>query len=179
MSILIVILVVIVISIILIFASSSYNKMQFYEIRINEAEANIDSILRKRFDLLNKSIDIIKGETKENDVLSMIVKLRSKKLSNFELDRKLYDGINEFNRYKESYPSLRRNPDFMHINISLDESEAEINAFRKYYNDLITDYNKIVKSFPSNVIAVLFKFKSREYYDGKNMEDDDKKDFKL
>ncbi len=170
----------IVVCLSLMLLSMAYNKFQIYVIRINEAEANIDSILRKRFDLLNKSIDVIKANTKcEDEVLSMIVKLRSRKLSNFELDRKLYDGIKEFNKYKEEYPSLRKSDSFMRIDISLNESEAEIVAFRKYYNDIITDYNKMVKSFPSNTVALVFKFKPKLYFDGKDMSDDDIKDFKL
>ena len=97
-------LILIGIGLIAIWFITIYNKIQTYIIRINEAEVNIDSTLRKRFDLLNKSINIIKANTKEKgDILEMIVKLRSRKLTNFELDRQLYEGINEFNHYKENY----------------------------------------------------------------------------
>ena len=96
-------IVFIVICIILIWIINTYNKYQSYIIRMNEAEAEIDTILRKRFDLLNKSIGIIEENTKEKSVLEIINKLRSKKLSNFDLDRQLYDAINEYTRYKEKY----------------------------------------------------------------------------
>lgn len=169
-----------VICVLLIWIINTYNQFQVYIIRINEAEANIDAVLRKRFDLLNKSIDIIKENTKtEDDVLGEMVKLRSRKLSNFDLDRKLYDGLKEFEKYKEKYPKLKNNEAFMKIDIAINESEAEIVAFRKYYNDIITDYNKMVKSFPSNIIAIIFKFKDKFYFDGKNMNDDIIDDFKL
>lgn len=175
-----ILIIIIVLFIIIMSFTYIYNNFQDYIIRINEAEANIDSILRKRFDLLNKSIDIIKAETKvENGVLDGVSKLRSKKLSNFELDRQLYDGIKEFNKYKAEFPNLKNDETFMKIDISLNESEAEITAFRKYYNDLITDYNKLSRSFPAGLIALIFKFKPRLYFDGKDMEDDDIKDFKL
>lgn len=170
----------IIICIIALLLATTYNRFQAYIIRINEAEANIDSILRKRFDLLNKSIDIIKANVDvDDDILNIIVKLRSRKLSNFDLDRQLYEGLKEFNKYKEEFPELRKSEVFTRIDISLNESEAEIVAFRKYYNDIITDYNKLVKSFPSNIIALIFKFKSKLYFDGKDMSDDDNKDFKL
>jgi len=160
--------------------ANTYNNFQNYIIRINEAEANIDSTLRTRFDLLNKSIDIIKANTKiKDDILTIIVKLRSRKLSNFDLDRQLYEGIKEFNKHKEEHPELKQSEVFTRIDISLSESEAEIVAFRKYYNDIITDYNKLVKRFPSNIIALIFKFKPKLYFDGKDMSDDDTKDFKL
>ena len=168
------------VSLLIIWVANSYNQFQVLIIRVNEAEANIDAVLRKRFDLLNKSIDVIKANTKtEENVLEQIVKLRSRKLSNFDLDRKLYDGIKEFEKYKEEYPKLKSVEGFMKIDIALNESEAEIVAFRKYYNDIITDYNKLVKSFPTNIIALLFKFKSKLYFDGKDMNDEIVDDFKL
>ena len=168
------------ISLLIIWISTSYNQFQVLIIRINEAEANIDAVLRKRFDLLNKSIDVIKENTKtEEDVLEQIVKLRSRKLSNFELDIKLYDALKEFEKFKEKYPKLKTAESFMKIDIALNESEAEIVAFRKYYNDIITDYNKLVKSFPTNIIALFFKFKSKLYFDGKDMNDEIVDDFKL
>ena len=91
----------------------------------------------------------------------------------------LYDGIKEFCKYKDQIPELKVNETFMKIDIALGESEAEIMAFRKYYNDIITDYNKIVKSFPANIVAIIFKFKPKLYFDGKDMDDDIIKDFKL
>ena len=168
------------VSLLIIWITNGYNQFQVLIIRINEAESNIDAVLRKRFDLLNKSIDVIKANTKtEENVLEQIVKLRSRKLSNFELDRKLYDALKEFEKYKEEYPKLKSTEAFMKIDISLNESEAEIVALRKYYNDIITDYNKLVKAFPTNIIALIFKFKSKLYFDGKDMNDEIVDDFKL
>ena len=151
-------IIIIFICLILVWYVNTYNKFQGFIIRINEVEANIDTTLRKRFDLLNKSINIIKGNIKtEEDVLGLIVKLRSRKLSNFDLDRQLYDAINEFNYYKENYPELNESDALLKIDISLNESEHEITALRKYYNDIITDYNKLVRKFPSNLVAIIAK----------------------
>ncbi len=172
-------IVFIVICIILIWIINTYNKYQSYIIRMNEAEAEIDTILRKRFDLLNKSIGIIEENTKEKSVLEIINKLRSKKLSNFDLDRQLYDAINEYTRYKEKYDELKNNTDFLKIDIGLNETEAEIVALRKYYNDIITDYNKLAKTFPSNIVGIICKYKKKTYFDGKNMDDEITNDFKL
>ena len=164
---------------ILIWYINIYNRYQNYIIRINEAEANIDSTLRKRFDLLNKSIGIIKSNTDKEKALENISSLRSKKLTNFELDRKLYEAINEFNKFKEDYPKLKNNEGYMKIELGLSETEAEIVASRKYYNDIITDYNKLAKSFPNIIIAKILGYKIKTYYDGKNMEDEITNDFKL
>lgn len=170
----------IVICLLLICYVYIYNIFQTYIIRINEAEAFIDTTLRKRFDLLNKSISIIKANTtSKEDVLGMIAKLRSQKLSNFELDRKLYDAINEFNHYKETIPELKNHEAFLKIELGLFESESEIVAARKYYNDIITDYNKLVRSLPSMIVAKISKYPLKNYFDGKDMNDDIINDFKL
>lgn len=151
----------------------TYNRIQDCIIRINEAEVNIDSILRKRFDLLNKSINIIKEKTKtEEDILDIVTKLRSKKITNFELDRSLYDAINEFNSYKTKYKELQNCEEYLKIEINLFESESEIVALRKYYNDIITDYNKLIKSFPSNLIALAKNYSPKSYFDGNNLEEE-------
>jgi LemA protein len=164
----------------LIWYINIYNNYQNYIIRINEAESFIDTTLRKRFDLLNKSIEIIKAVTNtKKEVLNQIKDLKSVKLSNFELDRKLYEAINEFNSYKENSEDLKNNEEFLKVDLGLLESESEIVAARKYYNDIITDYNKLVRTFPSNVVAKISGYKIKTYFDGKNMEDDDIKDFKL
>lgn len=171
--------VIIVVCLILILLVATYNHFQDYIIRINEADVNIDAVLRKRFDLLNKSIGIIKANIdSEDNILEDIVKLRSKKLSNFELDRNLYDAINEFHTIKEKYPSLQTNEEFVRIEINLMESESEIVGLRKYYNDIITDYNKLVKSCPSNFIAILKNYKPKDYFDGNNL-DQEKGNVKL
>lgn len=170
----------IILCMILICYVTLFNRFQHSLIRINEAEANIDSVLRTRFDLLNKSISIIKGNTEiEEDVLEGIVKLRSRKLTNFELDRQLYEAMNEFDKYKEEYPALKNCESFVKIDLGLSETETDIYACRKYYNDIITEYNRLIRAFPSNIVALICKFKEKTYFDGKNMFDEVYNDFKL
>lgn len=167
---------VVILCIILIWFVATYNKLHEYKIRINEAETNIDSTLRKRFDLVNKSIGIIKANTDKTEVLEEIASIRSKKVTNFELDRKIYDAIGEIASLKETYKELKKSESFMKVELDLNETEAEMVASRKYYNDTITDYNKMVKSFPSNIVAKLCKFKYKLYFDGKS---DNKKEIKI
>lgn len=180
MELYIILIMVAILSALFIIYISIYNMYQSYIIRINEAESNIDTILRKRFDLLSKSIGIIKASCDvEGEVLENVVKLRSRKLSNFELDRQLYDSINEFHTYKEKYKELANVESFVKIEQALNESETEIYALRKYYNDTITKYNKLVRMFPTNIVARLCKYQTKTYFDVKNMEDEILNDFKL
>lgn len=159
-------LITIIILLIIIWIASTYNHFQDYLIRIGEAEENIDATLRKRFDLLNKSISIIKNIADETSDISLggLTELRSKKLNNFELDRALYESINEFNSYKDKFSNLKDDEDIIKISISLSSSEIEMVASRKYYNDVITDYNKIIKTFPSNLVGKFSKLKEKNYF---------------
>ena len=144
---------------------SIYNRFQDNLIRINEVESNIDNVLRKRFDLLNKSISIIKKELDEEKPLNIIEEIHSKKMSNFELDRSLYNAINEF----ESYKSKIKDKEYEKIDVVLKETESELIAYRKYYNDVTTDYNRLRHRFPSNLVALMCGYKDRNYYDNKNI----------
>ena len=145
---------------------SIYNRFQENLIRINEVESDIDNVLRKRFDLLNKSISIIKNEFPDiENPLAIIEELHSKKMANFDLDRSLYQAINEFDSYKDKI----EDPEIKKIDALLKESESELLAYRKYYNDVTTDYNRLRHKFPTNIVAIICKYKARNYYDNKNI----------
>jgi len=174
-----IIIILIILCGLLIWFIATYNKFQTFIKKIKETEKNIDSVLRKRYDLLNKSITIIKQETKEENILKSIEELKNTNLSTFEFDRKLYDGINEFSILKEKYKNLKDSENFVKIEIELTSSEAEISALRKYYNDIITDYNKLARLFPSLLVAKICRYKQKTYFDEKNMNDKNKKDFKV
>ena len=171
-SFMLILCVIIIIGILSILYIATYNHFQDYIIRINEAEVNIDTTLRKRFDLVNKAASIIEANIKDELKIQEIVnELRSKKLTNFELDRSLYEAINEFHAIKEKYVELQTNEEFIKIELNIVESESEIVGLRKYYNDIITDYNKMVKSFPSIIIATFNGYKSKDYFDGNNLDE--------
>ena len=121
--------------------------------------------MKKRFDLLNKSIDIIHNTlAKDGDILNSIVELRSQKLNNFELDKALYKGIEEFNEYSLDNPILKNNEDYTKIEINLIESEAEIISLKKYYNDIVTKYNAITTKFPTSLVAKAKHYASKDLF---------------
>ena len=135
----IVCIVIAVICLILIWFISIYNRFQANIIRINEVEADIDNVLRKRFDLLNKSIAIMKKNLPEEEPLKIIEELHSKKMSNFELDRALYQAINEFDIYKDQINSYKNeafipmNEEYLYkraVQIS-DERDREAKVIKK------------------------------------------------
>lgn len=151
---------------ILSFIVLSLNAFESYIIRINEAEANIESTLNKRFDLLNKSSDIIKNNIELNDdALKTITNIRSQKLNNFELDKKLYKAIEEFHEYAEENISLKDNDDYTKIEIDLIESESEIVSLKKYYNDVVLKYNELVIKPFYKITAKIKNYKVKDNFE--------------
>lgn len=148
------------------FAIVTIDNFQEYIIRINEAEANIETTLNKRFDILNKSTDIIKNVIDtDDDVLKTITNIRSQKLDNYELDKELYNGIEEFHEYAETNLELKENDDYTKAEINIIESEAEIIALKKYYNDIVIKYNELVSNFPTSLIAKIKKYNTKETFE--------------
>lgn len=161
-----------------------YNKLQDYLIRINEVESIIDNNLRDKYDSINKCVSIIKGNetiNKEIDknMFEEIVRLRTRKISNFDLDRKLIDANNNFSTLKEKYAELKDNEEIINITKKIADTDENLIVNKEYYNKNIAEYNKLVKIFPTNIIAKLCKYEEKLFFDRKDMSDDDFNDFKL
>jgi len=177
---LIFLLLVIIAGIGAIYYVTIYNNYQEFIIRINEVEGHIDNAIRDKFDCLSKSINVIKGNTDiKEEIFPEIVKLRSRKSSSFELNRKLVDSVNEFYKIKEEHKELNKSDAFKEIDNKLLEIEENLESYQEYYNSIVTEYNKLVRSFPSNIIAKICKYKEKTFFDGKDMNDEDVNDFKL
>lgn len=182
---LIIILIVIVICVLVALYINMYNKIQEYLTRINEVESIIDDNLRNKYDNINKSVSLIKGNEKiseklDKNMFEEIVKLRNLKISNFDLDRKLIEAGTEFSVIKEKYKDeLNKSEEIKNITKKLEEIDEKLDVNREYYNRNIAEYNKLIKMFPTNIIAKIYKYEEKLFYDKKDMSDDDYNDFKL
>lgn len=157
-----------------------YNKLTESILRIDEAESRIDNNLRDKYDLLNRSIALMRTKIElEPNSFSDIIKLRSRKISNFDLDRVLVKSYDEFlNIYTEN-PKVKENNELYKVARQLEVINDELNTLRNYYNSNITNYNKLIRKFPTNIVAQTKKYKERPFFDLKNMKDEDYEDFKL
>ena len=157
-----------------------YNKINETIIRINEADNRIDNNLRDKYDTLNRTVTIIKSQMKlKDDDFKDLLKLRSRKLSNFELDRILVKVHNEFISIYEKNKELRNSDEIYKASKQLELIDEELVTLRNYYNGNITAYNKMIKKFPTLIIAKIKDYKERPFYDLKDQSDDDYEDFKL
>lgn len=161
-----------------------YNKLQDFVIRINEVESIIDNNLREKYDNINKCVSIIRSNEKINEEIDKkmfeeIVRLRNRKISNFDLDRKLIEATTSFTTIKDKYKDIKENKEIITISKKIEELDETLIINREYYNKNIAEYNKLVKLFPTNIVAKLCKYEEKLFFDRKDMSDDDFDDFKF
>lgn len=173
-------IIVVIICVVSIFYAITYNKFQDYIIRIYEVEGIIDNNLRNKYDLLNRAIPIIKSVVpKDKEVFEEIIKLRSRKLGNFELFRVLVRTSNEFRSLTEEFSDINKSTEIKKIRNQISEIDLKLDNEIDYYNENISIYNSLLKKFPSNVVAIFCKYKEKLFFDRKDMNDEDYEDFKL
>lgn len=157
-----------------------YNNLQAYTLKINEAEGLIDELLRKKYDDILMMKDIIIEETDVPEKsFDEVVKLKKQNLSSFDLERKLSEYNNLIIKINDDYDNLLGNIRFNNYFNELNEINQKLEAAKSFYNKYTSILNKYTKKFPSNVIAYSHNIKTRAFFDGKDMFDEDLKDFKL
>ena len=176
----IILIAIILIGILIISYIYNFNNLQEKNIKINESESIIDNELRNKYDLIMKSSTTInKLLKKEVTYFKDLEKLKKDNISNFDLDRKITEGENLIDQVKNDYKSLNDNEEYISIINDLKDSDEILEAAKSFYNKYRTEINLLIKKFPTNIIAKFHKIKLRNYFDGKNMFDDEIKDFKL
>ena len=158
----------------------NYNKLQYLTGKIEQSEQIIDETLRERYDLLCEASGIVKnilGEKK--DYFKEYTSIKSDTLSSFEMDRKLKEAFNLLKNLKEDYKEVENNKDLIKILFTIKETDEKITALTSYYNKNTATLNEYVRKFPANIVAKINKIEVRLFFDGKDMNDKNYKDFKL
>lgn len=158
----------------------SYNNLQAHKIKINEAEGIIDELLRKKYDLLEILKQIIMDNTDiKEKTFEPFSKLREVNISSFDLERKLTEYNNLINQIKTDHSTLVDTEAFNDNFEEIYELNERLEASKTFYNRYTSLLNKLIKRFPSNIIAKIHHIEVQTFFDGKNMFDEDKEDFKL
>lgn len=156
----------IVITLILIWIIIVYNNYQRLKFKLQEAENNMNTLIRNEFDTLNNIGNIIKNTFKGEEPFKELSELKSKKLSSFELNRKLKEYVAELYNYKEKYSkTFRENDELQKLVENLDETEGYIEGCQNYYNDTVIKYNKAISIFPNMIIAKITRQKEKMLFD--------------
>ncbi|MGN1297235.1 MAG: LemA family protein [Clostridia bacterium] len=160
------IVVILVISII-----GMYNSLVQSKVKVDNAWSQIDVQLQRRFDLIPNFVETVKGYmTHEKETFEKIAALRtswanaSSVSEKADLDNQLSTSLKTIMAVSESYPELKANQNFSELSEELRNTENKISFSRQFYNDTVTMYNTKLQVFPSNIIAGMFNFKSRDLF---------------
>lgn len=172
--------IILILIIILIFVFCFiYNKIKMQILKINAAESEIDESLRFKYDLITKIIAEIKKIDKDEKKLKSIDKLKEEEVSSFEFERKLIDIEREIYTIRNENNQIQKNTTINDLWYDITSINTKIKAEEKYYNDSTTIYNKLVTTFPTKLVALIMKLDEKKYFDGKDMYDENIKDFKI
>ena len=176
---LIILIILVVIFALILLVNIIYNKFQDFIIKINEVEGKIDDTLRDKYDDLLKVNNIVKEKIKtDKEIVDDLENIKTDEKSSFEIHRLLKESFNKLDFIKKQYKELDTE-DINKLFLEINEMDESLNAYIKYYNENIVEYNKYVRKFPFNIIGIILKYKEKTFFDNKDLNDDNIKDFKI
>jgi LemA protein len=151
----------------------SYNRFVSQRNLIRNAWANIDTELRRRYDLIPNLVETVRGyAAHERQVFEEVARTRSAAAAatGSPAEQAAAEGpfvaaLRQLFAVVENYPQLRANKNFLALQGELTNTEDRLQASRRLYNANVQDYNRRVQSFPSNIVARTFSFKEEEFFE--------------
>lgn len=157
---LVIIAVIVIVSIV-----STYNGLVKSYKQIEQSKSLVDVYLKKRFDLIPNLVECVKGYMKhEKEVIMEVTKLRMSYAegANQADAEKLNNHYTNIMALVEAYPEIKAGENFLQLQKEISDVESEISAARRIYSTSITTYNNKVQTFPSNIFASIFGYKTVE-----------------
>jgi len=145
------------------------NKFQFVLIKIDKAEEDISLYLDKKKELLDRSRGIIKKELKLDEFLEELESFSTER-DNIENHNILKNFYNELFKVIDENEKLLKSESLVNILEDLNNNEENIIGSIKFYNDTVVEYNQLVVSFPSRLVAFIRRYKKRDFYNNEKRE---------
>jgi LemA protein len=163
----------IVLAVGVIWVIALYNNLVRLVQRSEEAWADIEVQLKRRYDLIPNLIETVKGYAKhEEGTLTKVIEARNMAMQangnvadQAKAQNMITDALKSVFALSEAYPDLKANQNFLALQTELSDTENKIQAARRFYNGNVRDLNTAVLTFPSNMIANMFHFAKKEYFD--------------
>lgn len=150
----------------------TYNSLVRGKHQVDESWSDIDVQLKRRYDLIPNLVETVKGYAKhESEIFQKVTEARSAAMSAKSLPEKakaenmLSQTLKTLFAVSENYPDLKATQNFLQLQDELTDTENKVQAARRFYNSNVMHYNIKLQSFPTNLIAGVFGFGSREYFE--------------
>jgi LemA protein len=160
-----------VVALLVFFVIGVYNSLVQSKVLVDEGWSGIDVQLKRRYDLIPNLVETVKGYSiHESETLTKIAELRTASMNAKTIDEKgqvenqLSGTLKTLFAVAESYPDLKANQNFLELQKTLTDIEAELQGARRYYNGTVRDFNTKILVFPNNIIAGMLGFKAREFF---------------
>ena len=149
-----------------------YNSLVSLRNYIRESWSNVDTELRRRYDLIPNLVSTVKGyAAHERELLERVIELRNRCAANHgpvadqaRDENELVDSLKRLFVLVENYPQLKADQHFLKLQQELINTENRIQAARRFYNGNVRDYRNKCESFPSNLVARMFSFRPEEFF---------------
>ncbi len=155
----------------LLWGGLSYNRLVRLRVRAEEAWRDIDTQLKRRWDLIPNLVETVRGyATHESEVFERVTAARSRAIDasgpreQAAAEDGLRGALKSLFAVVEAYPELKANENFLALQQTLEQVEDAVQRSRRYYNAVVRDLNTTIQVFPRNIIANLFGFEEREFY---------------
>lgn len=152
--------------------ASSYNNLASMDERVDSAWAQVENVLKRRADLIPNLVNTVKGyASHEEEVLTAITNARSGLTTAntpeefAEANAQYETAMRSLNIVVENYPELKANQNFLELQAELSGTENRISTERMRYNESVQEFNTAIRRFPTNIIAGIFNYDSREYFE--------------
>jgi LemA protein len=166
------IIVIAVLVLLALYVIVTYNGLVKLRNRIQNAWAQIDVQLRRRYDLIPNLVETVKGYAKhEQGTLEAVTQARANAINaqgpadQARAENMISGALKSLFAVSEAYPDLKANQNFLSLQEELSGTEGRISYARQYYNDAVLRMNTKIQSFPSNILANMFGFKEHEYFE--------------
>lgn len=161
--------------ILVLYGVSVYNKLVKLRTMVHEAWSGINVQLKKRHDLIPNLVETVKGyATHERETFDSVTKARAGAMQANDLksqetaENNLNSALVRLLAVAEQYPELKANQNFIQLQDQLSLIESDIEKSRRYYNGTVRENNILVETFPSNIIAGMFKFAKSAFFELEN-----------
>lgn len=149
-----------------------YNQLVRLWHHVEEAWSDIEVQLKRRYDLIPNVMETVKGyAAHERGLFENVTKARTQAMGaktpkeHADAENFLTSTLKTLFAVAENYPDLKANANFLDLQRELADTENKIQASRRFYNGNVRDYNISISSFPTNLVAAIFRFTKRDFFD--------------